>query len=368
MSLAPPMPVVFEPLFKEKPWGGRELLRLFQKPLPAGRSIGESWELVSLPGSESRVARGPHAGRTLSELVTQWGINLLGGRAAADGAPAIGGVELIDGQFPLLIKFLDARENLSVQVHPKPRRDGSFQPGVKHEAWYIIDAAPAAEIFVGLRPGVTAADVARVANTPEIVNLLRRRPVKPGQCYYLPSGVVHALGAGIVVAEVQTPSDVTYRLYDWQRLDEQGRPRELHIEQALANLAPDVPEELIVQPRSHVGGAFATVTKLVACERFLIDHVRLSAGLSQSTPLGEMAVWIVLRGEGLLRRGDFECPFRNGDTVLLPADDAETRVETFSDLSLLEVKIPLATSLAMFPHPPRARETPPGSLRVVAPP
>ncbi|TWT41119.1 putative mannose-6-phosphate isomerase YvyI [Phycisphaerae bacterium RAS1] len=366
MSLAPPMPVVFAPLLKEKPWGGCELARLFHKSLPDGKRIGESWELVSLPSDESRVARGPHAGRTISELVQEWGAKLLGGREASSEGPALPGAELIDGRFPLLIKFLDAREHLSVQVHPKQSRAaGAFQPGVKNEAWYVVDAAPGAEIFVGLRRGVTAADVARAANTPELAEMLQRRPVKPGQCYYLPSGVVHALGAGIVVAEVQTPSDITYRLYDWQRVDERGRPRELHIEQALANLLIEVPEDAIVQPRSHVAGAFATVTRLVRCERFLIDHVRLSAGLSQAAPLGEMAVWIVLRGEGVLSRAQWQCEFRAGDTLLLPADDAETRVETISDVSLLEVKVPLNTSLAGLPHPPHEIDDPPlGGVRL----
>ena len=184
-----PIPVVFEPLFKPKPWGGRMLETLFGKPLPPGEPIGESWEIVSLPANESRVRGGPLAGRQISDLAGMWGSALYG----AGGVGREG--------FPLLIKFLDARENLSVQVHPKPIDLTRVEPGVKHEAWFVVHADPGAEMFIGLKPGVTPDDLAESANTPRTAELLRRWPVTAGQCYYLPSGVIHALGAGIVVAE-----------------------------------------------------------------------------------------------------------------------------------------------------------------------
>ena len=279
----PPIPLRFDPLFKEKPWGGRRLAELFQKRLPGDGLIGESWELVSLPGQESRVRDEPLAGRTLTELAPRWGAGLVD--------PA----RLHNGRFPLLIKFLDARQNLSVQVHPKPAGGGTPTPGVKPEAWYVIDAGPDAKLYIGLKPGVTPAEVARAAGTNKIADLLRPWPATAGECYLLPSGTPHALGAGIVVAEVQAPSDVTYRLYDWGRAGLDGRPRELHIQQALANLRYDVTEAMIRPPTQRTPLPYGPAERLVACESFTIDRPRGVRG-PIVVPPGNLRVWIVLSG------------------------------------------------------------------------
>lgn len=327
----PPIPLVFEPLFKPKPWGGRRLATLFDKPLPAGQPIGESWELVSLPGNESRVRDGPLAHAPLSELVQRWGSGLLGH------------AELVDGRFPLLIKFLDACEPLSVQVHPKPAPDDptGWRPGIKHEAWYVIHAEPGAQLFIGLNPGVGPEDVARVANTPGMVKVLRAWDLEAGQCYYLPSGTLHALGAGVVVAEVQTPSDITYRAYDWNRVGLDGRPRELHIEQALRNIRYDVTDDMIRQPAQRINGALTTVTRTASCARFVMDMVRLKAGCSQTIPSGQMRVWMIFAGSGRLSRDAYRCRFRKGDVLLIPADSSQINLELDSDCAWLEVTIPI---------------------------
>jgi len=323
-------PVVFEPIFKAKPWGGRELARLFDKPLPADLPIGESWELADLPGNESRVAHGPLAGKTVGQLVEMWGRDLLGD------------AELIDGCFPLLIKFLDARERLSLQVHPHPRGDSSEseQAGVKHEAWYVIDADPGAVLYLGLKPGVGPADVRAAASTAALAELHELRPGEPGRCYYLPSGIPHALGAGLVVAEVQTPSDVTYRLYDWERVGLDGKPRELHVEQALANIRHDIPEREIVRPRARTGDPQQTIERLVTCERFLIDRRWFAKERAPELPVSQMAVWIVLSGSGAFVRGHDRCGFNPGDVALIPADSTDIRVELATACELLEVKVP----------------------------
>ncbi|MGD8453414.1 MAG: class I mannose-6-phosphate isomerase [Phycisphaerae bacterium] len=325
----PPIPVVFESLFKPKPWGGRQLADLFGKPLPPDEPIGESWEIVSLPGNESRVRGGPLAGRSLSELLDAWDNALCPPDARADG------------RFPLLIKFLDARENLSVQVHPKPPEDDPtrWRPGIKHEAWYVLAADPGAELFIGLRPGVTHADLVEAANTPRSAELLRRWPVQVGDCYYLPSGVIHALGAGIVVAEVQTPSDVTYRLYDWDRRGTDGQPRELHLDQALANVRMDVPDSAIVQPLRRGDRAYATADRITTCERFQIERVRFGAGEHLELSRPAMVIWIVLAGAGTLRREGVETAFSMGDTILIPGAGA-TRVEIGAAAEVLEVSLP----------------------------
>lgn len=329
---APVIPVVFRPILKPKPWGGRKLAELFGKAVPPGERIGESWELSDLPGNESVVRDGPHAGRTIRELVTEWGADLLG------EAP------LADGRFPLLIKFLDARENLSIQVHPKPALEPSSAPvaGVKHEAWYVVDADEEAAILLGASPGIGLDHVRRALGTAELVPLLRRWRVRKGDGFYLPSGVPHALCRGVVVAEVQTPSDVTYRMYDWDRTDESGRPRPLHLAQALTNLRLDAAPAELKPPRSHRGDPHVLVTRVVACESFVVSRVRLAAGVSQALPASEMSIWIVLSGSGSLLRGtDTPVRFVAGDTVLIPASNDGLRVETADDIQFLDVSVPI---------------------------
>jgi mannose-6-phosphate isomerase len=326
----PPLPLIFRPIFKPKPWGGRSLEALYNKPLPPNEDIGESWELVSLPDNESVVAAGPLAGKTLAALVDAWDDDLLGD------------AQLIDDRFPLLIKFLDARENLSVQVHPKPPDEDSttFAAGVKHEAWYILSADPGATLFIGANPGVGLADLARAADTPGLADLIRARLARPGDCFYLPSGVIHALGAGLVVAEVQTPSDTTYRLYDWDRLGPDGHPRDLHIDAALANIRLDVPEHEIVQPGYAVQNSWPGATRLATCERFTIEDLTIAPCEDAPLPERSLAVWVVLAGCGVLERSRFECPFRPGDVVLIPANHSDTRVTTPAGCRLLTVAVP----------------------------
>jgi mannose-6-phosphate isomerase len=326
----PPTPVVFDPIFKAKPWGGQELARLFDKRLPSGVPVGESWELADLPGNESRVARGLLAGSKLSELIDMWGRSLLGD------------AELVDGRFPLLIKFLDAQQALSIQVHPRPRAAVSElkQVGVKHEVWYVIDADPGAALYLGLRPGVRPEDVHAAGSTSALAELLQAHVGQPGQCYNLPSGLPHALGAGLVVAEVQTPADVTYRLYDWDRLGLDGQPRELHVEQALANIRYDVAEDEIIQSRQRPGAAGHPLERLVTCEKFLIDRVPFDAKAPPDLPRRELAVWIVLSGSGALVCAEDRCDFGPGDVVLVPAQFAGGSVRVRAPGELLDVRIP----------------------------
>lgn len=325
-----PIPIVFEPIFKTRPWGGQRLASICQKRIPEGLSIGESWELASLPEAESRVARGPCAGRTLLELTTTWGAKLTGGAA------------LVESRFPLLIKFLDATRDLSIQLHPRPIGDPSCDAGrIKHEAWVVLHAEPQARIFAGCREGVSAADFQQRAGSGEVVELLQPWRARAGDCYYLPSGIPHCLGAGIVVAEVQTPSDVTYRIYDWDRPGLDGVPRELHVETALANLRLDVRPADIVQPRRHVSSGLATVTQLCQCERFTIDRAQMSEGYHRTIATFEPVVWIVLAGQVALRSGREELALRAGDVALIPADNGDVRALVTEDVTLLEVMIPV---------------------------
>jgi len=325
-----PVPIVLSPLFKPKPWGGRMLESLFGKPLPPNEKIGESWEVADLPGNEATVRDGPHAGRTLADLVSTWGRGLYGD------------TPLVDGRFPLLLKFLDARENLSVQVHPKPAADDPerWRPGIKHEAWYVVHAAPGAQAFIGLQGGVDRSAMQNAAQSPEMAKLLRGRPARRGDCFYLPSGTVHALGAGLVVAEVQTPSDVTYRLYDWDRLGDDGRPRELHIAQALENTRFDVRDDEITQPRAAAQTLIGSGQLVVACPRFRIVRAERDAGAGGTLDDGPLTLWMVLRGQGTAVRNVASCRFAAGDVLVLPTDRWGTHWEFSGAAEVLEVMLP----------------------------
>jgi mannose-6-phosphate isomerase len=325
-------PLVFEPIFKPRIWGGRRLESLLGKSLPSDALIGESWEVADLEHDQSTVSRGPAAGQTLGELVREWGPDLLG------AAP------LFEGRFPLLIKYLDACQHLSVQVHPDAamaaRLGGNVR--VKNEAWYVLHAEPDGCIYRGLCAGVTAAGFEASIRAGTCADLLQRIVVRPGECYYLPSGTVHALGAGVVVAEVQTPSDITYRVFDWNRVDPAtGKPRELHVAQALEciNFGD---QHIRGEERNHVASVWTTVTRLVTCPTFIIERVRMIEGYDGDIPYAQLVVWMVLEGSGevTFAGGRERLTFGRGDTVVLPAGLSDGRLKTLSDCIWLEVTVP----------------------------
>lgn len=339
-------PLLFDPIYQTRIWGGRRLETLLGRSLPPAEPIGESWELSDLPGAESRVRHGPARGRSLHVLVEDWGTSLTGR------------TPLCDGRFPLLIKYLDADQPLSIQVHPPPDADADVSGPVKHEAWVVLHADPGGCVYRGLRPGVTADQLRSAIHDGHAPDLLERIPVRAGQALYLPAGVVHALGAGVLVAEVQTPSDVTYRLFDWNRADPHtGRPRDLHIEQALRCLRPA--QNLVqAEARSHVASVWTSVTRLISCSHFVIERVRMIEGVEQDVPYAEPVIWMILAGEGEVscKFGDDRMivGFAPSDTVLLPAGLREARVRTSSVCTWLEITIPVPSPLAGFDRPDRA--------------
>lgn len=324
-------PLVLEPILLEKIWGGRNLERLFGRTLPEGQAVGESWEVTDLPEGVSRVAAGPDAGRSLHEVLIDWGMRLLG------PAPPV------DGCFPLLIKFLDAEDMLSVQVHPDQeacRRIGG-DARVKHEAWYIIEARGDAAIYAGLKAGVTREAFAQAVEAGRSDEMLHRIPVRAGDSYYLPSGTVHALGAGVVVAEVQTPSDTTYRVFDWNRLGDDGKPRALHIAEAMTCIHFGEPPP-VQQTRQHASDAWTTTTRLVTCPRFVIDKIRATEGYERRLTTGQMVIWMVLEGRGRLVTHGLEAAIglQAGQSVIIPAQAAETVFSAETDCVWLAASIP----------------------------
>jgi len=217
-------PFVFKPIFKERVWGGRAIERLYGKKLPARVPIGESWEISDRPGDVSVIANGPLAGKDLRWLMEHHERELLGEAKSANG------------RFPLLIKILDAQEKLSLQVHPPAHKAAELKGEPKTEAWYIAHATPGAELYVGLKRGVTRAEFEQKIKTGAVAECFHRVPVKAGDTMFLPSGRVHAIGAGLVIFEIQQNSDTTYRVFDWNRVGLDGKPRDLHVAESVASI------------------------------------------------------------------------------------------------------------------------------------
>lgn len=318
-------PLKFKPRFLPKMWGGRKIQTILGKSPPAG-PVGESWELYDFPpgvvddSSEwvsSEVAEGPLAGKTLHELVKQFGPELYGSTPLVEP----------HGQFPILIKFLDAAQDLSVQVHPDEAY-ARANPGahLKNEAWYIVQADSGARLLKGLRPGVTPQSLNSAVADGSVESLINPITVKAGDCFYLPSGTVHALGAGILAAEVQTPSDTTYRLYDFNRVDPAtGKKRALHVEQALKciNFSSAAPSELPAGP---------TVVK---CDHFGIKKMAAHAGGKFSISGGRPVVLMFIQGAGHVGA----TAFSRGDTILLPAGITRVDIQCDAECVWLEVSI-----------------------------
>ena len=323
-------PCTFEPIYVERIWGGRNLERLFPRELPPGKRIGESWELADLPGRVSVVSNGPLAGTTLSELTAGLGSDLLG---AARPMP--------DGRFPLLLKLLDANDILSLQVHPDAEaveaiRASGEQAVLKTECWYVLESRDGM-IYKGVEDGVTREQFRHAVESDTVEEVVRPVRVAAGDFHYLPAGTVHALGAGVVVAEVQTPSETTYRVTDW------GRGREIHVERSMQCIhftpADDTPP----------GAAGET---LLATDFFTVALRSVAANETAALPAGRCAALMILRASGPVEirlpaggighAGGVEAVTRlgPGQTVLLPAALSGASLLSGQAASWLEITLP----------------------------
>lgn len=291
-------PLKFRPIYKQRIWGGQKLREVFDKDLPAGEKIGESWELADLPEDKSVIANGQLAGQTLQSAIEKYPKEITGDKN-------------FPGAFPLLIKFLDAQDVLSVQVHPDPdtcRRMGRGQP--KTECWYIISAEPGAVIYKGLKDSVTKEQFAEAIEKGTVADMLVKIPVEVGQCHFLPSGTTHAIGQGLLIAEIQMPSDTTYRVFDWNRVNDTGKSRDLHIEEALESIHFDS------------SGDNLSVTKmgrLVDCEYFKVDKGHQGKNCELLISAGQMKTLIIISGSGTITGAGDRVEFAAGDTLLIPA-------------------------------------------------
>ncbi|MBI3890892.1 MAG: class I mannose-6-phosphate isomerase [Candidatus Wallbacteria bacterium] len=308
--------MLLRPILKEKVWGGDRLARFASKGVSPGSRIGESWEASGLPGQDSQVASGPFDGTPLARLAREMGGALLGPLA-------------VQSEFPLLLKLIDAREQLSLQVHPPHRDDRRGAPPGKAEAWYVLEGGP---MVLGLAPGADAGELARVLRAgSDPTGLLNFVEARPGDTIPVPPGTLHSIGAGVLLVELQQPADVTYRVYDWGRAG-----RELHIEQALAVLDPSSSLRSEGAPLEWGRGA-NRFRLLTGCRHFGMELARLTEHLPWVKATESMEVLLCLEGRFRIgpRAGSEPLTVGPGQTVLLPAATPEVWMEPEGPVTLL---------------------------------
>lgn len=322
-------PLRFEPIYQYRLWGGRRLADLLTAPLPGDGPIGEAWVLSDRGDHQSRVADGPLKGRTISQLLAQFPEELMGKLAGRFR------------RFPLLLKFLDAREMLSVQVHPGHTHADLLPAGEtgKTEAWVVLEAGPDSRIYAGLKPGTTEAGLRQALAGGGVADCLAGFTPKPGDAIFLPAGTVHSLGGDIVVFEAQQNSDVTFRLYDWDHVDANtGKPRALQVDQALA----------CVNFEERAGGLVIPVVeatkpvereRVFHCEQFWLSRLHGDSPFGVGTP-GVPSMLVCIEGTGEVEHGGGKCGVGKGEVFLLPAVIGKCTFRPRSAVSVLEIEIP----------------------------
>jgi len=315
-------PLVFEPILQDRIWGGTKLKTDLGKNIPT-QTTGESWELSAVEGNVSVVKNGAFAGKPLTDLLEDYPDDILGTAVH----------KRFGKQFPLLFKFLDAREDLSIQVHPNDalakERHNSFG---KTEMWYVMQADEGSRIIVGFNHKSSAEEYLEKLESKKLIDILNEVPAKKGDVYFLETGTIHAIGAGIVIAEIQQTSDITYRIYDWDRVDANGNGRQLHVQEALDAMnynTTDTQKEYTKEEN--------TSNAMVDCPYFTTNFLPLN-GTANITKNGEsFTVYICTEGEYTIEMDGETYNFKKGDTVLVPA--AVGAFSLAGEATLLEIYI-----------------------------
>jgi len=300
-------PIKFIPILKEKIWGGTKLIDVLHKePSIKSTSIGESWEISTVDNSISVVAEGEYQGKTLIDLIKLFPTALLGKKVAK---------QFKDG-FPLLIKYIDAKQDLSVQLHPDDtlakKRHNSFG---KTEMWYIMQADEDARIIVGFKEQVNRKQYQKVLKEGKITQILNSEKVKKGDVYFIPTGRVHAIGAGVMLAEIQQTSDITYRIYDWNRIDKNGKSRDLHTNEAIDALDFKV-HDLYKTPYSVKDNE---TVEIVACPFFITKIISVKDTIKKDfSNRDSFTIFMCVSGNVTLKYENQKMPLQYGETVLIP--------------------------------------------------
>lgn len=308
-------PITFTPIYQQRIWGGRELESVYQRQLPkADTPYGESWEITDRTDEQSIVKSGPHKGKSLHQLWSQ-------------ERASIFGVDLTAERFPLLIKILDARDDLSIQVHPPAEIAPSLNGEPKTEMWYIAGAIPSAQIYVGLKEGTTRRQFEQALHQGSCEDLVHAITPQVGDSIHIPSGRIHAIGAGLLIYEIQQNSDTTYRVFDWNRNGLDGQPRQLHIEESLACIDFDDFEPTMDSPNGNT---------LARCPYYHVERLNLIEGSTIGNPDPErFSILTVVSGTLCDTDGN---TYSAGDFMLMPRGSHP--LATLSDACILQTTIP----------------------------
>jgi mannose-6-phosphate isomerase len=319
-------PLVSEPVLKSKIWGGRKIESLLGIPLPEGDRVGEAWLVADLREGASSIQNGACAGQSLSEVTRLWGEAMIG--AAWAGKPT-------GERFPLLVKFLDAQDNLSVQVHPDDAACRIDFPDdfSKDESWIILAVDPGGSILHGFRPGTTLDDFDRLLAEDRVVECMRSVEVQPGQVFRVAPGTVHALCRGVVILEIQEPSDSTFRIYDYNRPGDDGKPRALHVEASRKVMRfgddspPAIEPEIVAKP-------WGAHELLVDVSAYRIERATIQAPVAWDVDPRSAQVLIVIDGGIRLESGGDGMALTAGATVVLPAALGSVEMQPSGDSAL----------------------------------
>jgi mannose-6-phosphate isomerase len=318
-------PLILERRLDSRIWGGSTLgpwLGLTDAP----PNLAESWQVYD----QNHILGGPHAGYSLADLALEYGADLVGTRSFAR----------YGADFPLLAKFIDAADNLSVQVHPNDAYAHTVEAATgfhgKTEAWYILRVAPGADLIHGLAQASSRDQLAGALADGSLLSLLRRVPVHAGDTIFVPAGTIHAINAGIMLFEIQQKSDLTYRVYDYDRRDEQGRPRALHIERALDVTSYDAAPPAIIEPRRLDGAR----TQLVSCPYFAMERLDLVTPLATATDIGSFEILTAIDGAARLAWADGEQRLARGESIVLPASLGSYQLAPDPSATLLRCNVP----------------------------
>ena len=319
-------PLRFEPLLRRYIWGGRRLATLLGKSLPAGEDFAESWELVDHQQGQSVVQFGPLQGLSLHDLCQRFGEELLGAGNGGSG-------------FPLLFKFIDAQQDLSLQVHPDDQAAATLDPPDrgKTEAWVVLHADPDSRLYAGLRPGVDRQRLETELSGGDIEKCLQCFRPQPGDCFLIKAGLVHAIGSGLVIAEIQQSSDTTFRLHDWNRVGADGQPRPLHLEQALEVI--DFEAEPIVRQDSIRSDQENHVERLSECEKFVLDRCSFQGKMSVGGD-GKFHILVMLRGQVEMDLDPSQLPLQSGQVCLIPAETGPVELVASEAVTWLDIYLP----------------------------
>jgi mannose-6-phosphate isomerase len=315
-------PLQFQPIFKDRIWGGTKLKTVLNKPITSSIT-GESWELSTVDGDVSVIANGEFAGKSLTAFIDAFPNEVLGTKV----------FKIFGKQFPLLFKYLDAREDLSIQVHPNDQlasaRHNSFG---KTEMWYVLQADAGSSIIIGFKKDSNSAEYIENLNGKTLLSLLDTIPVEVGDVFFLETGTVHAIGAGLLIAEIQQTSDITYRLYDFDRVDADGNTRALHIDLALDAINYDkIDAKRSYQKHEN------TSNEMVDCNYFTTNYIPLSGTMKFEKDGRSFHVYMCTEGDFTITQENVPYHYKKGDTILMPA--AISIFEFTGNASLLEIYI-----------------------------